>query len=234
MATERSPMLSWGQGPANVHLLRGRRDVLVDTGGARGADALMRRLRRNGVEPHELGAVVLTHGHADHAGAAAAFAALGVPVVLGAGDLRIARRGRNPALLATGPAGRMLNRVLDHDYPPFEPSVVVRDRCDLGQFGLDGEIRVIGGHTDGSLVVVTGDVVAVGDLVRGGYLGGSVFPRRANVHYFSPDPARDLANVIGLLDAERPARLALGHGGPLDASTARRRLEHLANRLRRP
>lgn len=222
---------SWRLRVANAHLLFGRRPVLVDTGPASMRRHLDRRLRRAGVEPAGLGAVVLTHAHADHAGNAGMFDGLGVPVVLGDADAALAAAGHDPVLEPTGPAGRLLDRVLDHRFPGFVPSVTVTTTIDVATHGIDGEFRIIGGHTAGSGVLVTDGLIAVGDLIRGGYLGGAALSGVANVHYFSPDPATDLRSVAGLIDELQPRRVLVGHGGPLDADTARRRIEVLLARL---
>ena len=60
--------LTWKLKVANAHLLTGRRPVLIDTGPANARALLAQRLARAGIAPGDLGAVLLTHGHADHAG----------------------------------------------------------------------------------------------------------------------------------------------------------------------
>jgi hypothetical protein len=47
---------------SNVHLLHGRRPVLIDSGPPGRFGALRAKLRALGIETNELGAVVLTHG----------------------------------------------------------------------------------------------------------------------------------------------------------------------------
>ena len=222
--------LTWKLKVANAHLLTGRRPVLIDTGPANARALLAQRLARAGIAPGELGAVLLTHGHADHAGGAAALITPDVPVVLGASDRLITERGHNPELVPTGPGARLVKRFIDPEFPPFTASVHVADRMPLDQFGLEGEYRVVGGHTAGSAVVATPGVLVVGDLVRGGFAGGSIAPGFAQKHYFSDDPQRDLGLVVDLLDEYRPTRVLLGHGGPLDVSAARHRIDKLAGR----
>ncbi|MDI6823172.1 MAG: MBL fold metallo-hydrolase [Bacillota bacterium] len=75
---------SWGS-YNNCYLVdRGRGSILVDTGKAEHGDALLRALARVGKRPEDITAVVLTHGHRDHAGAAGLFAA---PKLMHAADL---------------------------------------------------------------------------------------------------------------------------------------------------
>ena len=91
---------------SNAHLLRGSRPILVDSGPPGSFKKLRENLSSEGIAPKELGAVLLTHGHADHAGTAAELLDEGVPVLLGAGDLPLAERGKNPDVRSTGLTAR--------------------------------------------------------------------------------------------------------------------------------
>lgn len=106
-------------------MIRGRQPVLIDSGPASTKAGLARRLREAGIEPNQLGAVLLTHSHADHAGGAKQFADAGVPVVLGAADSVLAARGKNDELIPTGPAGRILRRLISSTFPAFAASIPV-------------------------------------------------------------------------------------------------------------
>jgi glyoxylase-like metal-dependent hydrolase (beta-lactamase superfamily II) len=70
-------------GTVNAYLLRaGDVRVLVDCGPKYGParERLLAALADQGIRPHDLTALVLTHGHVDHVGLAAMFQAWGVPV----------------------------------------------------------------------------------------------------------------------------------------------------------
>ena len=219
---------------SNAHLLRGSRPILVDSGPPGSYKKLCENLLSEGIAPTELGAVLLTHGHADHAGTAAEFLDEGVPVLLGAGDLPLAERGKNPDVRSTGLTARALRPFLPWTYPSFTPTTLVETSLDLSPFGLDGVMQVVGGHSLGSSVVIADDLLVAGDLVRGGYLGGTLFKGQARIHYYSDDPASDLERVATLIDEHRPTWVLLGHGGPLASDIARRRIDVLLKGLRRP
>jgi glyoxylase-like metal-dependent hydrolase (beta-lactamase superfamily II) len=202
---------------SNVHLIVGPRVVLVDAGGKGDLAALESGLQAAGVSWHDIAAVVVTHGHSDHAGLAAEIRRRsGAPIVLGAGDVPMAARGRNDDLQPTNFTARLLKRfAIDPEYEGFAADIVVADELDLSRFGLAGRVRQLPGHTPGSLVVELDDGRAfVGDMMLGGYLGGALWPSRAGEHYFQADVARNRANLESLL--QRPIQVFyLGHGGPV-------------------
>ncbi|MFM8238575.1 MAG: MBL fold metallo-hydrolase [Actinomycetota bacterium] len=229
MATLR--ITPWRLAFANAFLIEGRRPVLVDTGPPLARRTLLRRLRRSGLAPADLGAVVLTHAHADHVGNAAIFADAGVPVVVGTPDVSTVERGRNPKLQPTGIEGRLLKPLLQHRFREFAPSNPVPTSLDLSPFGIDGEFRTVGGHTPGSGVLVTEDAIFAGDLVGGGFFFTTVRRDVATVSLFTPDRPGDLRTLAGLIDEHRAPRVLVGHGGPLDADTTRRRIDVMLDRL---
>jgi glyoxylase-like metal-dependent hydrolase (beta-lactamase superfamily II) len=108
----------------HVYLLDGGDDlVLVDSGsGIEGTvDAILANIERDGVEPARFSRLLLTHYHADHAGAAAEFAArLGLAVqgsaitaaALATGDVAPRARG-TPHRRSTPATWSMLTARLD-------------------------------------------------------------------------------------------------------------------------
>jgi glyoxylase-like metal-dependent hydrolase (beta-lactamase superfamily II) len=56
----------------HVYLLNGGGEfALIDAGGGAGVEATLENIRRAGFDPRRLTTILLTHGHADHCGAAA-------------------------------------------------------------------------------------------------------------------------------------------------------------------
>jgi hydroxyacylglutathione hydrolase len=202
---------------STVHLIHAPRPVLVDAGSKSDLDALDAGLRRAGVAWTDLAAVIVTHGHADHAGLAAEIRRRsGAQLVLGRGDLPMVAVGRHDKLQPIGFVARVLERfALDPHYEAFVPDVLVDDDLDLGRFGIAGTVRQMPGHTPGSLVVELRDGRAfVGDLVVGGWLMGRLWPSRAVEHPFQTDRSSTLAGIRQLLG--RPLHTFFtGHGGPV-------------------
>jgi glyoxylase-like metal-dependent hydrolase (beta-lactamase superfamily II) len=201
---------------SNVHLLRGSGVVLVDAGSPSDVAAATAALAAEHLRPSDVKAVVLTHGHGDHAGTAAFFQKQGAKIILGLGDEPQAQKGQNDEMTPTSLFARVLKPFVRLDYQPFTPDVLVENELDLSSYGVPGvKARRMPGHTRGSLVVLVGGREAiVGDQMLGGIFGGAFHAGSAGEHYYQLDPKRNRCNVQALLD-EGIERFHLGHGGPV-------------------
>ncbi len=204
----------------NVHLVvRGESAFLVDAGLESDAPALARELRRLAIDPARLRGIIVTHGHADHAGGAGWFQReYGTPVIVGAADVGMLERGRNDHLCPTDATGRrQLQRHQSAQFSPVRADVAVAQRRPLDALvGIPGTLVPMPGHTAGSLVVDLGDAVLVGDTFRGGILG-----HRARTHFYMCDLAANRASIRKLLEdvAPRAQRYFTGHFGPVDRTS---------------
>ena len=200
----------------NAHVVsRGEAYFMVDSGLEANAPALADDLRREGFEPAQLRAIVLTHGHADHAGGAAWFRRqFGTRVIAGEADGPILAAGANDHLCPTSDRAR--DRVAADQaarFTPFAPDVTVGTEVALeGLVGIAGTVTPLPGHTPGSLVVTIPGVALVGDLFRGAIAGSS-----AEVHFYMCDLADNRGDVRVLLERLAPTatRFFTGHFGPV-------------------
>lgn len=201
---------------ANAYLIKSNPMVLVDSGGKQDLAALQAALAAEDVTMEKLGAVILTHGHADHAGLVAELKRHGVRVVAGAGDATMTAAGHNDDIKPTNFMARVLKRfAIDPSYEAFTADEKVTESFDLHQFGIAGKAIAMPGHTPGSLVIVLEDGRAlVGDMMLGGWMGGAMFADEAGEHYFQDNLELNHANIVEML--KQPIHtFYLGHGGPV-------------------
>ena len=201
---------------SNAYLIKSKLMVLVDSGGKQDLEALKKALATEGVSMGALGAVILTHGHADHAGLVAELKRHGVMVVAGTGDTTMTAAGHNDDIKPTNFMARLLKRcAIDPRYEAFTADVQIVEPFDLHRFGIAGKAIQMPGHTPGSLVIVLEDGRAfVGDMMLGGWMGGAMFADKAGEHYFQDNLELNHANIIEMLN--QPIHtFYLGHGGPV-------------------
>ncbi|MFO0708537.1 MAG: MBL fold metallo-hydrolase [Sandaracinus sp.] len=203
----------------NAHLVvHGDSAFLVDAGFEREAPGLAEAIAAEGLDPARIRAIVLTHGHADHAGGAGWFQRrYGTPVIVGRGDEGMTASGRNEPLCPTDDTARdRLASDQGATYAPLAPTTIVEDALSLAALtGIDAEVVRLPGHTEGSLVVVVSNAALVGDLFR-----GNVFDAGTSVHFYMcdlEDNRRDVAHLLGEL---APAAVTFfpGHFGPPSAA----------------
>lgn len=214
---------------ANVFLVaQGENSFLIDSGYEKEAAALADDLRREGFDPAKLRAIILTHGHHDHAGGATFFRQhFQTPILAGAADAHLLAAGT--AVEPLCPTNAMARRRLPDDqtarFSGFAADRLLEQPLELEPLtGIPGTITSLPGHTEGSLIVTIPGAAFVGDLLRGAVAGDS-----AEVHFYMCDLEDNRADVRLLLHSLAPnAELFFpGHFGPL-------RREEVATRFANP
>ena len=180
--------------------------ALIDAGYDKSGKAVLSELYRRGLGPEAVKAILLTHGHIDHIGAAAMFPkaeimALAEDVAMAEG--RTGHKGFLPCLLPVKLTGLKVTRILS-DGETFK----------LGN--LNFRVFSIPGHTAGSAAFLVGGVLFLGDSAFATRDSGL---REASCP-FSEDMKRNrasLARLGRLLDGENNSVEAIifSHSSPL-------------------
>lgn len=200
------------------YLIRSSRPCLVETGTARSAPIVTEQLERLGIGPDDLGTIVVTHIHLDHAGGvgdlAEAFPRAQIVV-----QERGARHLADPSRLVAS-AHRVFGDTMDRLFGDLRPTEAAR----ITAIGTEGSIDLGDGrslsafHNPGHASHHIGLVDSrTGDLYTGDAAGVYV-PETQDVRPATPPPDFDLDLTLSSLAAMRavgPTRLLFSHFGPV-------------------
>ena len=207
-------------------IVQGDNYFLIDAGLVADAESLEASIRELGYDPAGLRAIILTHGHHDHAGGASYFKQkYGIPIVAGAGDVPMLKLGKNEKIC---PTDFMADMRFEADqaatYPPLEVDMVISSLAELEALvGVKGKLIPMAGHTAGSLVIQIDEIAFVGDLFRGSMLGDE-----AVTHFYMCDIKSNKADIEVLLDEYAPdvERFFMGHFGSSSRDNVRQLTKH--------
>ncbi len=217
------PLSVFPWGMINAFLIRGsHKHILVDTGVPHSEDRLLKQIEKEGISRHDIGLIIVTHGHLDHFGSTAELKhILKVPVLVHEKDARALRTGLT--LADTLKPNRLYWNILKRRMvraraTPCEPDIVLTgsNDYDLRQWGVAGKLIHTPGHTPGSLSVLLDDGNAViMDLASSGILlGGILFRSRLKHPPFHDDKLLLKASIEKVLQ-HNGHTFYLGHGGPI-------------------
>ncbi len=206
---------------ANAHVIsKGDAFFMVDAGLEANAPMLAEDLRAAGFDPAKLRGIVLSHGHADHAGGAGYFKkTFATRIIAGKGDSAMLATGKNDTICPTdAQAKKRAASDQAATYSPFAADVLIDTDTSLEALvGIPGQLVPLPGHTEGTIIISLPDAKAtlVGDLFRGAIVGSS-----AEVHFYMcdlDDNKRDIATLLHELSPEADTFFT-GHFGPVARS----------------
>ena len=174
--------------------------VLVDAGLDTTGAAIVAELKAEGVEPRQVQAVLITHGHPDHYAAARLFET--ATIAVGAGDLAMIRGDKTHY----STFGRIVGAVMPLPPAPLAITAVRGDE----QLEFDGaSFKVIAtpGHSPGSVMYLYKDVLFTGDSLMRKNDGVAIVPA-----LFSEDAGRN-RDSLRALEPLTFDKIADGHAG---------------------
>lgn len=156
-------------GHVNVYLVCGSDgSILVDTGMESSREKVLRACREKAVR-----LILLTHGHCDHCQNAAWLSKeLNCPVGIAAADIPLVQAGEKRSVQGSGLWGRVYaaasNQTIRKEaIPPVTPEVILQAGMSLDEFGVEGTIVALPGHTKGSVgVLLKSGALFVGDAMQ--------------------------------------------------------------------
>jgi hydroxyacylglutathione hydrolase len=211
---------------ANAYIVRGRKTVVVDTGAPGSDGRILKALKKHRIPASQFSLILLTHAHSDHAGSARALRdRFHVPVAVHRADAAMLKRGDNGSLLTLGWEAGVSKPFVDRPFPGIDADILLDAAADLHDFGLDARLLHTPGHSEGSISLIfeNGDAI-VGDILRGGIMGGTFLAQQPNYPYFLyniSDKAVLHNSIQRVLDAGA-RQLYTGHGGPLPRAAVER------------
>lgn len=202
---------------------QGGRFTVIDGGLPDHYEMLGAALADRGADLADVEAVVLTHGHDDHVGSSARIVEKsGAEVHLHPADRDIAAgHGTGPSTRQLFPwllrpkSARFLLSLMRGGISKVPPILEASDLVDGGVVDVPGQMEVLHtpGHTGGSCVLRSGDVVFTGDaLVNAHFLRGTVGPS-VSPDLFNDDSSQAIAS-LARLEPLGEALIAPGHGEP--------------------
>jgi glyoxylase-like metal-dependent hydrolase (beta-lactamase superfamily II) len=217
---------------SNCFLVESTKKMLVDTGSPGEGKKIIRELRKLGVELSDLSLILHTHGHSDHCGSTAELIRNHkIPTAIHAGDRAMIENGKNGTIKTRGLFAKILKPIVDVPFPAFPADIFLDDCSDLCDFGINGKIHSTTGHTPGSVSLVFDNQEAIiGDLLMGGYIGGTFFPHLPDYHYFIDDLEEVHRSIQKILEFESD-KFYVGHGGPLTRASIEKRFISVADNL---
>jgi len=200
---------------SNVYLLKkDKYAILIDAGYAKDSLSIENAILEQGVKPHYLQYIILTHAHSDHTGVAAFFKKKYGCKIIGGGPDRFAfESGQQEDLCPTSLFARLLKMGVKPDFPRVKVDLAVETDAPLNLTYWGMEIECLPGHTPGSLIIHTDIGLFVGDLIRGGF-SNHTKPKR---HYFMCDIDDNNQDIKDLLDRSDIKTWYPGHFGPLES-----------------
>lgn len=206
---------------SNAFLIKGEKLAIIDTGSPNEMPAIVSAIENMGAKIQDLSLIIHTHAHFDHCGCTVDLKnETGASIVIHQSDLGSISKGINSTITPINWFGTILMPLLKKQYNPIQPDIIIEEELDLHPYGIDAVAISTPGHTPGSISVLmdSGEAI-VGDLFGGGILLGLFLPGRPRYHHWYSDFNSAKASITNILE-HSPSRIFVGHGGPLDGTTA--------------
>lgn len=208
---------------SNCYLVQGEKNILVDTGNEGESGLIISNLNKYNLALSDISLILHTHGHGDHCGSTVELLKLQkIPTAIHKADSHMCSIGKSDQTINVRLMSKILKPFVSKPFPKFECDFLFDNNFNLKGFGIETELILTPGYTNGSvsLLFSNGNAI-VGDLLMGGYLGGKIAPTKPDYHYFATD-INQLNSSIDRIINSSVKKLYVGHGGPLEISDVKK------------
>ena len=202
-------------GLSNVHVIRGEKTVIIDTGCYRNKAGMANELYLMGVDPKEISLIIVTHGHFDHCGNLKVLKDLtGAPILAHEKAVKFLETGEFAPYVTRGEWGQMFFDMVKGSpldiTPGVTPDIVVGDEdFDLKPYGVNGKIVYSPGHVNNNISVV----LDTGEAFCGDTIVINPFNNFTGTGALFCDDREALDKTMARLYKEANVYYS-GHGGP--------------------
>lgn len=155
-------------GNGNCYVIEnGTNAILVDTGKKEYINQVLKACN-----PYSVKLIILTHAHFDHAENAAQLSeVLNAPIGMNENDCDLIESNTNQELFSETFLGKIvlsasLKGFSMRPMPKFQPNILLKDKDNLSDYGINASIVSLPGHTNGSIGVdVDNKYLIVGDAL---------------------------------------------------------------------
>lgn len=203
-------------GMVSAFIIKGEKTILIDTGYRGCGERILQRMEEEGIDPSQLSLIVITHGHDDHFGSASILREkTGAPIAVHKNDADNLRRGINGELHPTSGFSKLLailmGSVKKSKVKGFEPDILIEEKFELKDYGVNGEIIWTPGHTSGSVsVLLESGEVFIGDLLM------AFLPKKTPKYPLWADDLTQTRKSIKEVINMSPKIIYAAHGGPFN------------------
>ena len=211
---------------SNCYLVEGDKKVLIDTGSPGEAKTIISELKKRNVELSDLSLILHTHGHSDHCGSTTELIKQHkIPTAIHSADSHMTENGKNDFLKTTRLIAKFIKPFVDKPFPAFKSDIYIDNYADLKNFGINANIYLTRGHTNGSISIEFDNREAIiGDVMMGGIMGGEFMPHKPDYHYFADD-TKEIYQSIKKILTFNADKFYVGHGGPLKRDDIEKRFK---------
>ena len=128
-------------GTTSAFLVKGEKNILIDTGNPGDADRILKWAAGYYVNPEDISLIVITHCHQDHTGSAAELKKLtGADLLIHHNEARFLREGRNAPLETDTLFGKILKGLIrQKPVKSVTPDITFDEKYDLSQYANEAD-----------------------------------------------------------------------------------------------